>query len=75
MKFSYSFAVFSKLEKTQKFEKTRIRLNTDVFATPRHQYFKAPYIHGRDTFILVIPQTLMIEGGKHHGSLEELFTL
>ena len=45
VKFSYSFAVFSKLEKTQKFEKTRIRLNTDVFATPRHQYFKAPYMN------------------------------
>ncbi|CAH3193883.1 unnamed protein product, partial [Porites evermanni] len=35
----------------------------------------APYIHERDTFILVLPQTLMIEGGKHHDSLEELFTL
>ena len=42
---------------------------------PRHQYFKAPHIHERDTFILVLPQTLMIEGGKHHDSLEELFTL
>ena len=42
---------------------------------PRHQYFKAPYIHERDTFILVLPQTLMIEGGKHHDSLEELFTV
>ena len=34
VKFSYSFALFvCKLEKTQKFEKTRIRLNSDVFAT------------------------------------------
>ena len=28
-----------------------------------------------DTFILVLPQTLMIEGGTYHYSLEELCTL
>ena len=42
VKFSYSFAVFSKLEKTQKFEKTRIRLNSDVFATLAINILKHP---------------------------------
>ena len=75
VKFSYSFAVFSKLEKTKKFEKTRIRLNSDVFPTLAINIFKAPYIHERYTFISVLPQSLLIEGGKHHDSIEELFTL
>ena len=49
-----------------KFEKTRIRFNRDVFATRLSSIFlKQPiYIYERDTFILVLPQTLMIEGGK-----------
>ena len=42
VKFTYSFAVLSKLEKTQKFEKTRIRLNSDVFATLAINILKHP---------------------------------
>ena len=59
----------------QKFEKTQIRFNSDVFATLAINIFKAPYIHECDTFILVLPQSLMIKGGKYHDLLEELFTL
>ena len=42
VKFTYSFAVLSKLEKTQKFEKTRIPLNSDVFATLAISILKHP---------------------------------
>ena len=42
VKFSYSFAVFKKLEKTQKFEKTRIRLKSDIFATLAINILKHP---------------------------------
>ena len=37
--------------------------------------FKAPDIHELDTFISVLPQTLMIEGGNYHDSLEDLYIL
>ena len=49
---------------------TRIRFNSDVPVI-----FKAPHIHEHDT--LVLPETLMIEGGKVSWlhSLEELFIL
>ena len=55
----------------EKFEKTRIRFNSDVPVV----IFKAPYIHEHDT--LILPETLMIEGGKVSWlySLEELFIL
>ena len=37
----------------EKFGKTRIRFNRDLFPTLAINIFKAPYIHERDTFILV----------------------
>ena len=59
----------------QKSFKARIRFNSDVFATLAINICKAPYIHERGTYILVLPQTLMIGGRKYYDSLEELFTL
>lgn len=52
-------------------KKTRIRFNSDIPVV----IFKAPYIHEHDT--LILPETLMIEGGKVSWlySLEELFIL
>ena len=67
-----------KFEKTRFFKLFKLRLFVLIVThllPARHQYFKAPYIHERDTLILVLQQTLMIEGGKYHDSLEELFTL
>lgn len=65
VKCTYIFQVEINAEKF-----TRIRFNSDVPVI-----FKAPYIHEHNT--LVLPETLMIEGGKVSWlhSLEELFIL
>ena len=57
MKFTY-ICPFEQIGiNAEKFEKTRIRVNSDVFATLAINICKAPYIHERDTYILALPQT------------------
>ena len=66
-----SIAILSNL----KLKRKSLSFSSDVFATPAIAIFKAPYIHEHDTFISVLPQPLMIEGGNCHDSLEDLYIL
>ena len=56
------------------FEETRIRFNSYVFPILNILY-PVPYIHERDTSILVLPQTPMIEGGKVSWFVERIWRL
>ena len=59
----------------EKFEKTCIRFNSDVFAIPTIVILNIVNSHEHDTFVL--PETRLIEGenSNYHDSLEELFIL
>ena len=53
VKFTYIYRFEQVGINAEKFGKMRIRFNRDVFPTLAINIFKAPYIHERDTFILV----------------------
>ena len=59
----------------EKFEKTRICFNSDVFAIPTIVILNIVNSHEHDTFVLAETRLIEGENSNYHDSLEELFIL